>query len=287
MFHFLRYSVPAVIASVAVIAAGCVAYVMHGGFRYSVEFTGGTELRVRFDKPQDTAAITHAIKHDWNGTVYTVLGANELIVRVPKTPEEAPDLNTEIKATIDKASVDNPVTIQEKNSLSSGVGETLKWRSIQAIIIALLCMLAYIAFRFKFAFAVGAVVALFHDALIVLAFFLILNREISIDVIGAILAVLGYSMNDTIIIFTRIRDNLKKKKGMALADVVNGSLNETLRRTLLTSSATLLVVASQFIFGGETIRNLSLTLLIGIIYGTFSSIFIASPVMMLLHKEEK
>jgi preprotein translocase SecF subunit len=138
--------------------------------------------------------------------------------------------------------------------------------------------------RFKFAFAAGTVVALLHDAIAILACFLFLDKDISLNMIGAILTVLGYSINDTVVIFTRIRNNLKHSSGQSMHDVVNMSINQTLRRTLLTSFATTLVVASLFIFGGEVLRDLSLALLVGIIVGTYSSIYIASPVMMMLNK---
>lgn len=287
MFYFLRYRIHSALLSLAIIGAGIVAYIHNGGFRYSVDFTGGTEIRMRFDKPENTAAIKKAIADEWNGTVYNILEANEIIVRVQDTPEKVTDLDKKIRATVDKASQGNPSQVIQKNSLSSSVGDTLRWKSIKAIIIALLAMLIYIGIRFQFAYAVGAVVAIFHDALAILACFLLLNREISIDVIGAILATLGYSINDTIVIFTRIKQNLKKEKGLSLETIVNNGINQTLRRTLLTSLSTGLVVGSQFIFGGDSIRNLSLALLLGIIFGTYSSIFIASPTMMLFSPKNK
>jgi len=285
MYHFLKYRLHSALFSLIIITAGIASYVYHGGFRFNVDFTGGTEVRLRFDKKQDTAAIKDAIAKTWNGSIYTILEANEIIVRVQQTPDQVEDLDKKIKATIDEVCQDNPAHILQMNSLSSAVGQTLKWRFSKAILLAILAMLLYIAFRFQFAYGIGAVVSLVHDAFVILAFFLFLDKEISIDVIGAIAAVLGYSINDTIIIFTRIRDNLAKKTGASLESVVEYSINQTLRRTILTSFATLLGIASLLIFGGETIRDLSLALLIGIIYGTYSSIFIASPVMMWFYKK--
>lgn len=286
MFQFLRYRIPSALLSSMVIVAGCVAYVYNGGFRYSVDFTGGTEVRIRFEKPENTAQIQTAIADEWSGTVYNIIGDNEIIVRVQHSPQDVKNLDKKIEETVNKASVDNPGTVIQTNSISNSVGQTLRYKSVQAILIALLAMLLYIAIRFQFAFAFGAVVAIFHDTLAILACFLLLNREISIDVIGAILATLGYSINDTIVIFTRIRENMKKHKGESLPTIINKSINETLRRTLLTSLSTGLVVGSQFIFGGDTIRDLSLALLLGIIFGTYSSIFIASSVMLAVQKEK-
>ena len=287
MFNFLRYHKIAALFSLVIIATGCGFLVKNKGFRYSVDFTGGTELRVRFQNKQDNAAIKEMISKEWNGQVFNILESNELIIRVQGTAETEPGLDQKIVASINAVSPDNTCSLLQTNSISNSIGQALRNNFIFATLIALLLMLLYITMRYRAAFAVGAVVALMHDAFIVLAIFLIMDYEISIDVVGALLASLGYSINDTIIIYSKIRSNLKTMKGKALSEIVNTSLNQTLRRTLLTSFATAMVVAAQFIFGGATIRDLSLALLLGIIFGTLSSIFIASPVMMLLYKEEK
>ncbi len=154
--------------------------------------------------------------------------------------------------------------------------------------LGLILMLMYIAWRFwSFAYASGAIVALFHDAIVILLFFLLFDKEISMNVIGAIMAVLGYSVNDTIVIFSRIRENLKSMRGVSTDQVVNISLNQTLRRTILTSASTGLVVMALILLGGEALRDLSLALFIGIVFGTYSSIYIASPVMLLLYNKEQ
>jgi len=285
MFHFSQYRIQSVLLSLLLIFAGIAAYIKNGGFRYSVDFTGGTDIRMRFEKPENSTAIKKAIADEWNGTVYNIIDANEIIIRIQDTPETIENLEEKVQATVDAVSIDNPGKILGKNSLSNSVGDSLRNSSIKAVLIALLLMLLYIAFRFKFAFAVGAVVALFHDAITVLACFLLVNREISIDVVAAILAVLGYSINDTIVIFTQIRKNLQSMKGQPLAVIVDTSINQTLRRTILTSFSTTLVVGSMLAFGGEAIRSLSLAILLGIIFGTYSSIFIASSVMMFFYKE--
>ncbi len=288
MFHydFLKYRVPSAVLSVAIVLIGIVAYVVKGGFRYSVDFTGGTEFRVRFDQEEDTAAIKKAVHEQWKGTVYSILGSHELIVRVQESVNVVPDLDKKVLATVNDASPANAATLIQVNSISNSVGKTLWSKFLKAAVLSLLLMLLYITISFQFAFAVGAIVGVAHDALIVLTFFLVFDKEISVEVIGAILAVLAYSINDTIIIFSRIRQNLKKVKGQSLYNIVNMSLNQTLRRTILTSSATALVVLSQFILGGPTIRDLSFSLLLGIVFGAFSSIYIASPVMMLFSKDK-
>lgn len=286
MYDFLKYRVPSALFSMVIIAAGIAAYITKGGFRYSVDFTGGTEVRIRFEKPENTAEIKKAVHADWQGTVYNVLAANEIIVRIQSSAESVQGLDEKVLATVNKISEGNPGTVIQSNSISNSVGQGLWAKFLKAILISLILLLLYITFSFQFAFAVGAVVAIAHDALVILSWFLLLDKEISIEVIGAILATLGYSINDTIIIFSQIRKNLKKVKGKSLHDIVNLSLNQTLTRTILTSVATALVVVSLFVLGGETIRDLSFALLLGIVFGTFSSIYIASPVMMLFAKEK-
>lgn len=286
-YNFLKYRVPSAVLSIAIVAVGIAAYVVKGGFRYSVDFTGGTEVRVRFEKPEDTAAIKKVVHDEWQGTLYNILGLNEVIVRVQETVDKTKGLDEKILASINSVSVDNPGSVIQVNSISNSVGQSLWAKFLKAIVISLILLLLYITLSFQFAFAVGAIVGIVHDALVVLTFFLLLDKEMSIEVIGALLATLGYSINDTIIIFSRIRQNLKKEKGQSLYNIVNLSLNQTLRRTILTSSATALVVLSQFVFGGPTIRDMSFALLLGIIFGTFSSIYIASPVMMLFSKDKE
>ncbi|MBI2344574.1 protein translocase subunit SecF [Candidatus Dependentiae bacterium] len=284
-YNFLKYSVPSVLLTLVIIGAGIVGYVTKGGFKYSVDFAGGTELRVRFQKPIDTEAVKKIVHDDWQGTVYSVVGSPELIIRVHQAPDQVANLDKQLLASLDRVSPDNPAEVLQIMSISRTISDNLWAEWLKAIIIALALLTLYLSISFKFAFALGAVIALAHDALIVLACFILLDKEISIDFIGAIMAVLGYSINDTIIVFSRIRHNMKKLHSESLYDIVNISVNERLRRTILTSFATALVVLSMFIFGGDTIRDFSLVILLGIIFGTFSSIYIASPIMMLFMKK--
>lgn len=284
-YNFLKYGIPAVLFTLIIIGAGVAGYVMKGGFRYSVDFVGGTELRVRFDKQVDTQAVRKAIHEQWQGTVHNRVGISEIIVRVPQTPDKVDGLDKKIIASIDQVSVDNPGKVLQVNSISRTISDNLWSKWLKLILVSLVLLVLYLSFSFKLAFALGAVIALAHDALIVLACFVLMDKEISIDFIGAIMAVLGYSINDTIIVFSRIRHNMKKMHGKSMYDVVNLSINERLRRTILTSFATALVVMSMFVFGGDTIRDFSLVILLGIAFGTFSSIYIASPIMMLFAKK--
>ena len=286
-YNFLKYSVPSVLFTLVIIGAGVANYFVKGGFRYSVDFTGGTEIRVQFDKPENIEAIKKVIHEEWQGSVYNVVGAPEIIVRVQETAEKVSDLDKKLMDSINSVSAENPGSLLQVSSISRTISDNLWITWLKAFALSLILLVIYLSMSFQFAFAMGAVIALAHDALIVLACFVLLDKEISIEFIGAMMAMLGYSINDTIIVYSRIRHNMKALKGKSLDDIVNISLNERLRRTILTSFATTLVALSMFVFAGPSIRDLALVLLLGIAFGTFSSIYIASPIMMLFMKKSK
>ena len=295
MIDFLKYRFVCALftALLVLIAGGIYVYRVQTrgyGFSYSVDFTGGTQVLFKFQNPVSTIAVRDALEAEgWHGVIAREFGSQEVLVRVKDVANDALGSGQRMKETLESALPANPVSLLQTEIVGAGIGAALRWNSMLAIIIAIIALLFYIAIRFwSFGFAAGAVVALAHDAFIMLATFLIFDREISITVIGAILAVLGYSINDTIVIFARIRDNLRKRKvNETLTHIVNVSINQTLRRTLLTSVSTLLTVLAMFVLGGEALRDFSLALLVGIVFGTYSSIYIASPVMMLLHKDRK
>jgi preprotein translocase subunit SecF len=258
-------------------------------FRYSVDFTGGAQILLKFDRPVSGIDVKDALdKSGWEGVSIREFESNEIMIRI-KLEDVAHNLGTvaeRVQSSIQEAMPEASSTILQSETVGPEVGSSLRNKSIKAVIYALIAILIYISLRFwSLGFAVGAVFALFHDAMMMLAAFLFLNREISINVIGAILAVLGYSINDTIVIFAQIRDNLKKMSHESLGHIVNVSINQTFRRTMLTSISTGLAVLSMLILGGEALRDFSIALLVGIVVGTYSSIYIASPIMMLLYKK--
>jgi len=293
MINFLKYRMATALTSLVLIAAfGVVAvyrYQTRGTvFTYSVDFTGGTQVLFKFDKPVDNAVIRQIIvEKGWVNPSARPFGENEILVRVKEFESDATGLGQRMQIALQDALPENTVTMIQTESVGAGIGAGLRGKSIRAIMIVLILMLLYIGLRFwSFAFATGAVVALIHDGIIVLALFLFLDREISNNFVAAILTVLGYSINDTIIIFSQMREFLKKRTNETLDEIVNKSLNYTLRRTLLTSFATGLPVTVMVLFGGEALRDFSLALLIGIFFGTTSSIYVASPIMMLLYQEK-
>lgn len=253
-------------------------------FSYSIDFTGGTQVLMKFDKPVKASDVGYIIENaGWHGAATREFSNHEVLIRVKEFVNDSKGLSERMREAVMAQMPGYQIIIEQSDAVGSGVGETLRMKSWYAVLVALLAMLIYIAFTFwSWAYATGAIVALFHDACVILFMFALLDFEISINVIGAILAVLGYSVNDTIVIFSQIRENRGTMGGSSLYDIVNVSLNQTLRRTILTSLATAIPVCIMYFFGGEALKDFSFALMIGIVFGTYSSIYIASPIMMLL-----
>lgn len=293
MINFLKYRTLTALSSFLLIAAfGGVAlyrYQTRGSvYTYSVDFTGGTQVLFAFDQPVDGNQLKQIIAaNGWENPSTREFANNEVMVRVKDFEGDTVGLGERMRVVVQQAMPERTVEILQTESVGAGVGADLRNKSARAILVAMILMLLYIATRFwSFAFATGAIVALVHDALVMLAIFLFLDREISINFIAAILTVLGYSINDTIVIFSQIREFMKKRKDESLNQIVNESLNYTLRRTMLTSISTGLPVLVMLLFGGEALQDFSLALLIGVVFGTYSSIYIASPIMMMLQPKK-
>lgn len=286
---FLKYRTVSAVLSVILLATFAGAYLYKKSFNYSVDFTGGIQALFSFNKPVNGEKLVQILdQKGWAGSVTREFSPTEHLVRVKK---EAKDVAQEAElirqALTEGLGSDYTLTVLQTDSVGVATGISLRQKSMYAIIVSLILMLLYIALRFwSFAYAMGAIVSLFHDAVAILLLFLLFDKEISMNVIGAILAVLGYSINDTIVIFARIRENVKKMAGSSMYDIINTSITETLSRTILTTFATTLVVISLFLFGGETLRDLSLALLVGIVFGIYSTIFIATPVLYMLYTKK-
>lgn len=290
---FLRLRSVCTVFSLALIAsfAGMFFYqrAKHGeAFSYSIDFTGGTQALYKFAKPVSTIEIKDILeKAGFPNVIARDFSADEVLVRVKEFSDDAKGLAESMREKISAGLTDNSVQLLQSEAVGESVGAVLRSKSLYAVIFAILALLFYIAFTFwSFGFALGAIAALLHDTIAMLALCLFFRLEISMTLIGAVMAILGYSVNDTIVIFAQIKKNIKQMRGASLYEIVNTSLNQTLRRTLLTSIATVLVVSSMLIFGGEALREFSLVLLIGVIFGTYSSIYIASPVMMLFSRNK-
>lgn len=286
-FDFLKYRYVWLAVSVIYLVIGLAAYFIKGGFNYHIDFTGGAELRVSFEKELDTADLRSVLSsRGWKDAVIQNVGSTnrEFIIRVGALTA---DTESKIKNDLQEGVSGNKATIDNIQWVSAEVGKDITWNALVAVALSLLILLLYIAVRFEFRFGIGAVAAMVHDILAILVFLIITGEPVSLHVLASVLAVLGYSINDTIVIFSRIRENFAKMRGVSEEEIANLSINQTLSRTLLTSGATLLSVLAILVLGGETLWGLALVMFVGIVVGTYSSIYIASPVMLAAKKSSK
>ncbi|MBE0596768.1 MAG: protein translocase subunit SecF [Desulfuromonadales bacterium] len=278
----------AVIISILFLLAGIVSLVVRGGPEYGVDFAGGTLIQVQFTEPTEAADIREALQRLPLGSLTVQQFGdepNEFLIRAQETSSEQQQISHQVRNSLAERFGEGQVEIRRAESVGSQVGEELRGKGLLALLYAMAGTLIYISWRFEFRFAVGAVVALVHDVLITLGFFSFFGKELDLTIIAAFLTIIGYSLNDTIIIYDRVRENLGRNPSEGFAAIVNRSLNETLSRTILTSGTTLLVVVALFLFGGPVINNFAFALLVGIIVGTYSTIFVASA--LVLYWEEK
>lgn len=271
------------VMSSVLIFMSVISLVIHGGPRYNIDFTGGTLVHLKFEKDVRIEEIRSLLSNKGYGDAEIKhFGANNEISIRSGIAETAEEISTAIENEINQNLPDNPFIVQRVEKVGPKVGRELILKALLAVFWAMVLILIYIMWRFELKFAVGAIVALLHDVIITLGIFSVLDIEISAPIIAAILTIVGYSLNDTIVVFDRIRENMKtsKKSLRELAQLINQSINETLSRTIITSSTTLIVVIVLYFFGGEVLRTFALALIIGIVIGTYSSMFVASPIVL-------
>ena len=272
----------ALIVSVTLILIGMASLLVKGP-NYGIDFAGGTLVQVQFAQSTDAAAIKKALAGlEIGSPVVQSFGdnQNEFLIRVDQASGELKGLSVQIQNALEQTYEKGDVDIRRVEMVGPQVGKDLRNKGLKALFYAMLGLLAYISWRFEFRFAVGAIIALVHDVMITLGAFSLSGREIDLPIIAAFLAIIGYSLNDTIIVYDRIRENTGKHNKENFSFIVNRSINETLSRTLLTSGTTLMVVLALFVLGGGVIHNFAFAMLIGILIGTYSSIFVASPVLI-------
>jgi len=258
------------------------------GLAFGIDFTGGTLLEVRFAQPPKIGEIRAIVRSaGYGGAVIQEFGApNDILIRVQnKEGEASSQISTKILRAL-KERFGDAVEMRRVEYVGPQVGKELARAGIMAVLIAMLAILVYVAFRFELRFALGADLALLHDVTITLGVFSITGKEITLPVVAAILTIIGYSLNDTIVVFDRIREhfaaNRKRKRPEPEPKLANAAINETLSRTIITSLTTLLVVLALFFFGGEVIHDFAFALIVGVLVGTYSSIFIATPLVLAL-----
>lgn len=284
----------AFIISIIIIAAGIVSLVINKGPKYSIDFTGGVSLEldltpvnengkfIEIQEIRDLLAFEGIISTEIQ-EIKGMENRNLILIKTKEFSETGEKVGNKIIETIKTAFPDNidpEKFIRLQEEVGPKIGEELRGKAILAIFWALVGIIIYIWWRFEFTFGLAAVAALFHDVIITVGIFSIAGKEISLQVVAALLTIVGYSLNDTIVVFDRIREDLKVYRRESYSRVINHSINETLSRTIITSLTTFAVVLSLFIFGGSVIHDFAFAILIGVIVGTYSSIFIASPILV-------
>ena len=268
----------------AIIIAGSIGLTVTKGLNFGIDFTGGTLIEIRLEETPDLGALRQQLNGlDLGGISIQEFGAPEdLLIRMAEQDggEEAQqDAIKSIRSSLE--STYENVDYRRVEYVGPQVGEELKRQGLYAILFSLAGILAYIAIRFEWKFGVAAIIALAHDAVATVGLFAITQMEFNLSTVAAILMIAGYSINDTVVVFDRIRENLRKFKKMPLSELFNLSINQTLSRTLVTSITTLLALVALWYFGGEVIQGFINALLFGILIGTYSSIFVAAPVLLL------
>jgi SecD/SecF fusion protein len=284
-YDFIRYAVPAVLGSVTILVAGGLSIFLHSGVNKGIDFAGGTLMYLNFKKPIEVNEVRVALPDNLKDSIIQKVVAgdrNQINLRAKTSKQEEA---SQILAALKQAMPDNEPEVLRQQIVGPQVGEGLAKQAAWCIIFGSLMILLYVTLRFEFIYAAAAVIALAHDALITVSVFSLLDKEFTLTIVAAILTIIGYSANDTIVIFDRIRENCRhkevemKKSMKAFRQELNRSVNQTLSRTFLTTLLTLFVVLTIFVFGGEVIHDFVFALLIGMIAGTYSTVFIATPIV--------
>ncbi len=277
-----RRNVALIVSSILIVAS--ILSLSFKGLNFGLDFTGGTLIEVGYPKAPDTSEVREQLSNaGYDSVVQTFGAATDIVVRIPPTDveESTAELSTHVLEALSQG-VEGEVEVRRVEFVGPQVGDELAEQGILAVIYAMVGVFLYVMFRFQWRFSVGAVAALFHDITITMGILSFVGIEFDLTVVAAILAVVGYSLNDTIVLFDRIRENFPRYRKRSPMEVVNTSINETLSRTLMTSTTTLIVLFALFYFGGEIIHGFAFTLLIGVLVGTYSSIYVASSALLAL-----
>ena len=280
--NFINYFKKFNIASVILVVLSLI-FISFKGLNYGIDFKGGTLIEIRLEnKNISTSDIRNALKNAELGdvNVKNFGQKGDFLIKIEKKLSDKTQ-TSEIKVILDQ-NLNEDVNFRRIESVGPKVSSELLKSGIISIGLALFVMLFYIWFRFEWQFSLGSIIALFHDVLITLGIFSILSIEINLSIVAAVLTIVGYSMNDTVVIYDRIRENLSKFNNLEINQISNLSVNETLSRTLITSITTLLALFSIFILGGEILKGFSFAMILGVLIGTYSSIFVASPILKYL-----
>lgn len=281
MINFVGMKKPAMFFSIALIVASIVALFVNG-LNFGIDFTGGTVIEIGYKESADVDKIRQTLsKANFEASVQHFGTAKDVLIRL--TPQEGEDKSKVGEIVFNILKAENPdIELRRVEFVGPQIGDELRDQGGTAMLLALAGILIYVTLRFEFRFSVGAIIALVHDVIITVGFFAITQIEFDLTILAAILAIIGYSLNDTIVVFDRIRENYLKLRKVNSEESVNISINQTLSRTLVTSLTTLLVLIALFYFGGKVIHGFSLAMIIGVVVGTYSSIFVASSSLLMM-----
>jgi preprotein translocase subunit SecF len=286
-FDFIRFRFIALGISWAVIAIGIFSLIYHGGPNYGIDFTGGVMVHVRFKNTvpvNDIRAALNSAKLGESTIQDFGAGGTEFLIRLPVESSETSGISDSMTQALAEKFGKDGFDVLRVELVGPRVGQDLRQRAVLAVMFATVLMGAYIWLRFELRFGVGAAIALVHDVFIVVGLLSLTGYEIDLTVVAALLTVVGFSVHDTVIVCDRIRENMRKSRRESMASLINRSINETLSRTVLTTGTAILVILALYFLGGNVIRGFAFTLLIGFIVGTYSSIYIASPIVLWMER---
>jgi len=267
--------------SIITIIISVASVIWHGGLNYGIDFAGGTLVQVKFQQATTTEKLRQTLDAIKLGnSVIQQFSPQEFVIRTPESANDLKGLSAHIEETLNNSYGKGSFEVRRVEVVGPKVGKDLTQKAILAVVFSWVAMLLYIAWRFEFRYGVGGIVALIHDVIICIGALSLFNKEFSLTIVAALLTIIGYSINDTIVVCDRIRENVRKSGKKDLGEVINASINETLSRTILSSLTVFIVVVVLFFLGGEVIHDFAFILLVGVFVGTYSSIFIATPIVL-------
>ncbi|RJR17611.1 MAG: protein translocase subunit SecF [Nitrospiraceae bacterium] len=282
-----RYYALALTAIMSVLGLFTVIQISRGAANLGIDFAGGTAVQIKFNERVPLKDVRQALLSGGISDVelQDLPGENKVLISTKKSEENIGDVSKKMISALSQKYSESSMVVDSSTEIGPKVGKKLRTDALWAVIAAIIGILIYITIRFQFRFSIGATVATFHDVLAVLGIFYLMGKEINLIVVSALLMIAGYSLTDTVVVFDRIRENLRSRLKKSTVEVINESINEVLSRTIIVSLTTFFSAAALFAFGGEVIHDFALAIMLGIIVGTYSSIFVASPIVLLLGKD--
>jgi preprotein translocase subunit SecF len=278
--RYIAFVISGILSIIGIVA---IVQIATGHANLGIDFAGGTAIQLKFEKPVVLHEVRVALENSGlkDLDLQDLPSENKVLIRVKKSELELGKVSDTITGTLTQKFPDNPYVVDSTTAIGPKVGGRLRVDAAKAVAAAIIGILIYVAFRFQFKFGVAATIATFHDVLAVLGIFFIMGKEINLILITALLTIAGYSLTDTVVVFDRIRENLKARQRESVEAVMNISINEVLSRTIITSTTVLITSISLFFFGGEVLHDFSLAMIMGVLIGTYSSVFVASPIVLL------